>query len=296
MQSLNALRRLSARLASLALCAGLLLGGPALAKEQAIPLSSTADLHPAAMLFDYQQLLDLCNQSKGKAYTLSQFTLLNSKGIDDERPPRLFLQSTDGMPSLEIKSSDGLYVLNPRYGRYRATTSNPGKTCSFFVLLRARCVAERTGINKEVLAAIFDNFKDFADAQMAEAKKHYGAAKRDEFWRIRELITPDELVIVFHSAELARQLAEQTSTRAEGRALRITDRRLLAITAPRAKEIFDKIHADAIECVTPWRQMEELPEIRDGAALLQVGWISYRSDPKAPLRSEILTLALRNRK
>jgi len=274
----------------------LLVPGALQAKEQAFTLSSTADVSPAAMIFSYQQLLDLTSQARGKAYSLGQFTILNNRDLDDSPSPRLFLLANDSKQNMEFKSSNGLYAIDSRLTPYRVTTNYPARTCSFFVLLRARCVAEKTGINKQVLRQVFDDFKDFADAQLADAKKHYAAEKRDSFAGIREYITPDELVIVFHSAELAKQLAEQTSTRAEGRVLRITDRRLNAIASPRAKDPFAAIHADAIECVTPWRQMEAPPEIRDGAALLQVGWISYRKTPEAPLRSEILTLALRNRK
>jgi hypothetical protein len=281
--------------AVLLLCA-LLPSGALQAKEQSYTLSSTADVNPAAMIFPYQQLLDLTGQAHGKSYTLGQLTLLNNHDVDDAPTPRLFLLSNDNKQNMEYKSSNGIYAIDPLLSPYRATTNYPAKTCSFFVLLRARCIAEKTGITKDVLRQVFDDFKDFADAQLAAAKKHYASEKRDSFAGIREYITPDELIVVFHSAELARRLAEQTSTRADGRVLRITDRRLNAIASPRAKDPFAEIHADAIECVAPWRQMEAAPEIRDGAILLQVGWISYRKTPDAPLRSEILTLALKNRK
>jgi len=239
----------------------------------------------------YGQLLDLSARA-APTFTLTAYTLRANRDATPAQPLRHLLRRPDGSLLQELPDPTAAHALDPQFRAALASSNQPAIFNNLYLLLRATCLREPGGLRLAALRQLLDDYTAFATARSDEARQLYGARKDDDFAEWRHLIFPDEVVVFLRGEAQAAALATATSGRADGRAVRLSRDRLLALAGDAGPDPLAALDWADVECATPWRQGEPLPELVDGSALLLVGWMNYRSNWLAPYRSELIMSAL----
>ena len=263
------------------------------AAEEPVTLDAfTVHGRAETLALPYGQLLDLSICGGYRSFTLSEYILCLHKDAKPDQPLRHLLRPANGNTPREPTSASGIHRLDPQFRDYTASSNLPVQFNNLYLLFRASCLQTPDGLSLKALKQLLDDYQDFMTAQVARATKHYEAKKKDDFDEVHQLLFPDEIVVFLREETQAQALAVQLGIPRSGRALRIDRKKLNALVAERRPDPFAGLSISLVECITPWRQAEPLPEPVDGATPLLVGWIRYRPSIFSFYRSDLIAPGL----
>jgi hypothetical protein len=236
-----------------------------------------------------QQVAELSRDTAARFKSFEMGVLTAAKTTPEEpKPLRCFVRDKDGRVLRELTNEKLEIPVDEQWSDGFLSTNFGEGGASYYFLLKPRFSGE--AVTASQLRSLLKDYEDFARRRLDYVIARYGARGArtgDLFWRIM----PTEIVCMTPSAEIARAMAERCGATQQGNAVRIS-----AVTLDTLKERqgADWVVANKsdLTCVAPWTSFLGLPRVKDGAALYQIGWVEYRSDPTAKPRREAIAVAM----